>query len=75
MSAVAAIPNLSQLVAWPTEHLTEAADHWETVAGRSYGLANQVWCMGEVYSESDAAKVSHIRHFSTAGEAPRDPRM
>jgi hypothetical protein len=43
MSTVAGIPSLSQLLAWPTEHLTEAADHWEAVAGRSYGLANQVW--------------------------------
>ena len=43
MSTVAAFPGLSQLLAWPTEHLTQAADHWETVAGRSYGLANQVW--------------------------------
>jgi hypothetical protein len=43
MTAVAAFPTLSQLLAWPTEHLTEAADHWEAVGGRSYGVANQVW--------------------------------
>ncbi|MEB3983514.1 hypothetical protein OQ968_19870 [Mycobacterium sp. 663a-19] len=43
MSAVAGIPGLSQLLAWPTDHLTEAADHWETVGARSYGVANQVW--------------------------------
>lgn len=43
MSAVAGIPSLSQLVAWPTEHLTEAAEHWEDVGARSYGVANQVW--------------------------------
>ena len=43
MSAVAGFPSLSQLVAWPTEHVTEAADHWEAVAARSYGLAHQVW--------------------------------
>ncbi|VBA43185.1 hypothetical protein LAUMK13_04399 [Mycobacterium innocens] len=43
MSVVAAFPNLSQLLAWPTEHLTEAADHWEAVGGRCYGVANQVW--------------------------------
>jgi hypothetical protein len=30
-------------LAWPTEHLTEAADHWEAVGGRSYGVANKVW--------------------------------
>src|ERR1700751_949730 len=43
MTAVAAFPTLSQLLAWPTEHLTEAADHWEAVGGRSYGVANEVW--------------------------------
>lgn len=43
MSVVAAFPTLSQQLAWPTEHLTEAADHWEAVAGRCYGMANQVW--------------------------------
>jgi hypothetical protein len=43
MSGVAGIPDLSGLVAWPTEHLTAGADHWESVAGRSYAVANQVW--------------------------------
>jgi hypothetical protein len=43
MSAIAGFPGLSQLLAWPTEHLTEAADHWEAVGGRSYGVANKVW--------------------------------
>lgn len=43
MSAVAALPTLAQLLAWPTEHLTQAANHWEAVAGRCYGVANQVW--------------------------------
>jgi hypothetical protein len=43
MAAVAGFPSLSQLLAWPTEHLTEAAEHWETLGARSYGLANQVW--------------------------------
>jgi hypothetical protein len=43
MSAVAGFPGLSQLLAWPTEHLTEAADYWETIGARSYGVTNQVW--------------------------------
>jgi hypothetical protein len=42
MSAVAGSAGLSQLLAWPTEHLTEAADHWEAVGARSYGVTNQV---------------------------------
>jgi hypothetical protein len=43
MSAVAGVPGLSALLAWPTEHLIEAADHWEAVGERSYGVAHQVW--------------------------------
>jgi hypothetical protein len=43
MAGVAGFPDLSGLVAWPTEHLTAAADHWEAVGGRSYGIASQVW--------------------------------
>lgn len=43
MAAVEGVPNLSSLLAWPTDHLTEAADHWETVGERSYGVAHQVW--------------------------------
>jgi hypothetical protein len=43
MAEVGGLPGLPQLLAWPTEHLTEAADNWETVGGRCYELANQVW--------------------------------
>jgi hypothetical protein len=43
MAAVGGIAGLSQLMAWPTEHLTEAAEHWDAVAGRSYAVASQVW--------------------------------
>ncbi len=43
MAAVATLPSLSQLLDWPTEHLTDAAEHWEAVAERNDGLANQVW--------------------------------
>ncbi|OBH04889.1 MULTISPECIES: hypothetical protein [unclassified Mycobacterium] len=43
MASVAGIAGLSELAAWPTEHLTEAAEHWEAVAGRSYAVASQVW--------------------------------
>jgi hypothetical protein len=41
--AVAGAPGLSALLAWPTDHLTEAANHWETVGERSYGVAHGVW--------------------------------
>lgn len=43
MSAVGGIPSLSELLAWPTDHLTEAADHWETVGESSYAVVHQVW--------------------------------
>lgn len=41
--AVGGAPNLSALLAWPTDHLTQAAAHWEAVSERSYGVVHQVW--------------------------------
>jgi hypothetical protein len=43
MAAVAGAPGLSALLAWPTDHLTEAAAHWEAVGERTYGVAHGVW--------------------------------
>ncbi|HEY1841982.1 MAG TPA: hypothetical protein VGG53_17490 [Mycobacterium sp.] len=43
MAAVTGTPGLSALLAWPTDHLTEAASHWENVGERSYGVAHGVW--------------------------------
>jgi guanyl-specific ribonuclease Sa len=43
VAAVAGAPGLSALLSWPTDHLTEAAAHWETVGERSYGVAHGVW--------------------------------
>lgn len=43
MVAVAGFPDLSEVLSWPTEHLTDAADHWETVGARSYAVSHQVW--------------------------------
>ena len=43
MAAVSGAPGLSALLAWPTDHLTEAAAHWETVGERSYGVSHGVW--------------------------------
>ena len=58
MAAVAALPSLSQLFDWSTEHLTDAAEHWEVVAERNYGLANQVW--------QDASSVDWQGHAADA---------
>lgn len=43
MATVIGLPGLSKLLAWPTEHLTEAADYWLDKGGRCYEVANQVW--------------------------------
>jgi hypothetical protein len=43
MPAVTGLPGLSELLDWPTDHLTEAADYWETIGERCYMVANQVW--------------------------------
>ncbi len=43
MAAVAVASGLSALLAWPTDHLTEAAAHWEAVGERSYGVSHGVW--------------------------------
>jgi hypothetical protein len=43
MATTGAFPGLSQLLAWPTEHLTEAADYWEHTAARWYGVFTEVW--------------------------------
>jgi hypothetical protein len=51
MSAVTGFPGLSTLLSWSTEHLTEAADHWDTVGEHSYGVANQVWRAVEIQPE------------------------
>lgn len=41
--AAAGVPGLSALLAWPTDHLTEAAAHWDSVGEHSYTVAHQVW--------------------------------
>ncbi|WP_231984299.1 hypothetical protein [Mycobacterium sp. E342] len=43
MAALGGAPNLSALLAWPTDHLTEAAAQWQTVGEHSYAVAHQVW--------------------------------
>nr|WP_246541061.1 hypothetical protein [Mycobacterium spongiae] len=34
---------MSELLAWPTEHLTEAADYWTATGNRWYEVFNQMW--------------------------------
>jgi hypothetical protein len=42
-AAVASVPSLSSLMAWPTEHLTEAADYWTITGNRWYDAFAQTW--------------------------------
>jgi hypothetical protein len=42
MPAVAGFPGLSELLDWPTDHLAEAADYWETIGERCYMVTSQV---------------------------------
>ncbi|RFZ66049.1 hypothetical protein CKW46_04730 [Mycobacterium liflandii] len=41
--AASGIPDLSALLAWPTDHLTEAAAHWDNVGEHTYAVAHQLW--------------------------------
>lgn len=72
MAAVAGGPGLSALVNWPTDHLTEAASHWEAVGERSYGAAHGVWsdAMGVDWSgqAADALRTdTHADLMTTSG--------
>jgi hypothetical protein len=42
-AAIGPLPGLSELMNWPTEHLTEAADHWTATANRWYEIFTQIW--------------------------------
>lgn len=66
MSAVAGFPLLSQVLAWPTQHLTEAADYWEAVGGRSYAVASQVWRDG--LSVDWQGRAADALHAATHGD-------
>ena len=72
MAAVAGSPGLSSLLAWPTDHLTEAAAHWEDVGERSYGVAHGVWsdALGADWSgeAADALRAdTHADMLTTSG--------
>ena len=58
MAAVSSGVGLSALIAWPTDHLTEAAAHWESVGDRTYQVAHGVW--------SDALTVDWDGHTADA---------
>lgn len=43
MCAAIVMPALSELLAWPTEHLTDAADHWTETSSRWYEVFTETW--------------------------------
>jgi len=55
-------PTLSQLIAWPTAHLTDGADHWTATSGQWYEVFTQVW-QDSVSADwhGDAAEALHTR--------------
>lgn len=64
MPATAASPGLSDLLAWPTDHLTTGAEHWVAVAGRWYEAFTQVWQdLLSVDWEGRAAEAVHARTY------------
>jgi hypothetical protein len=65
MSTTAAFPGLSQLLAWPTEHLTEGADYWDATAARWYEVFAQVWQDSlSIDWEGSAAEKLHTRTYT-----------
>jgi hypothetical protein len=65
MTATAAFPGLSDLLMWPTDHLTGAAEYWEAVAARWYEAFAQVWQDSlSVDWEGKAVKALHDRTYA-----------
>jgi hypothetical protein len=43
VATVGTSTSLSELLAWPTEHLTEAAAYWQDTGARSYDVFDRIW--------------------------------
>jgi hypothetical protein len=65
MPASAVFPGLSDLLAWPTDHLTEGAEYWEAVAGQWHEAFTQVWQDSLLVDwEGKAAEALHVRTYA-----------
>ncbi|MBV9723228.1 MAG: hypothetical protein JO082_15090 [Mycobacterium sp.] len=65
MAANAAFPGLSDLLGWPTDHLTDGAEYWQAVAARWYEAFAQVWHDSlSVDWEDRAVKALHDRTYA-----------
>jgi hypothetical protein len=65
VAAVGTSTSLSELLAWPTEHLTEAAAYWQDTGARSYEVFDQIWRDSRsVDWRGNAAEALRTRTFS-----------
>lgn len=64
MPANAVFPGLSDLLAWPTDHLTEGAEYWEALAGQWYEAFTRVWQDSQLVDwEGTAAEALRARTY------------
>lgn len=64
-AATGSCPSLSDLLAWPTEHLTDAADRWKTTGERWYDVFAQIHQESlSVDWEGNGADALHIRTYA-----------
>ena len=67
MSAVAGIPSLSQLLAWPTEHLTQAADHLPGLGPKRVRRLYEELGVDSLETLRSAAEEQKIRKIKESG--------
>ena len=64
MATVGTSTSLSELLAWPTEHLTEAAAYWQDTGARSYEVFDRIWRDSRAIDwRGSAAEGLHTRTF------------
>jgi hypothetical protein len=65
VATVGTSTSLSELLAWPTEHLTEAATYWQATGARSYEVFDHIWRDSlSVDWQGSAAHTLRTRTFS-----------
>ncbi len=65
MSTTGEFPSLSELLAWPTEHLSDGADFFEATAAQWYEVFNHIWQDSlSVDWEGTSAETLHLRTYT-----------
>ncbi|BCO38324.1 hypothetical protein BMW24_018310 [Mycobacterium heckeshornense] len=86
MAGLGALPGLSELLSWGTDHLTESADYWESFADRlesgfaeahnlirTSGWEGQAYDKSESRAAADEYKASGVAHrYRTAAKIARE---